>query len=257
VRVCFDGPDQTSYFDDWLLDVPVLSVMIMSVRFRWVLTAFLATILISCGKTQETAPPPPYVRDSNIPAPAITDTRPVIAAFGDSLSAGLGLETGRAYPDVLQKLLDSAGYRYHVVNMGVSGDTTTDGLERMPSLLAVKPAVVILEFGANDGLRGQPVGSMEKNLGEMIDALKRSGADILLAGMTLPRNYGPAYIHSFEKVYIDLARKYQLRSIPFLLEGVGGNPALTQPDGLHPTAEGADIVAHTVMKYLQPLLKKS
>jgi acyl-CoA thioesterase-1 len=163
---------------------------------------------------------------------------------------------GKSFPDDLQRLIDAAGYRYRVVNLGVAGDTTTDGIVRLPSVLALHPAVVILEFGANDGLRGLPVASAKKNLAEMIESLRKSGAAVLLAGMTLPRNYGPDYIHSFEQMYVELGRQYRLARIPFLLEGVGGVPELTQPDGLHPTAEGAEIVAQTVMRYLQPLLRR-
>jgi acyl-CoA thioesterase-1 len=178
----------------------------------------------------------------------------VIAAFGDSLSAGFGLDPGQSYPDDLQRLVDGAGFRYRVVNLGVSGDTTTDGVERLPSVLALKPAIVILEFGGNDGLRGQPVTSAKQNMAVMIQALQKVGAKVVLAGMTLPRNYGPDYIHSFEQMYVELANEYHLVRIPFLLEGVGGVASLTQPDGLHPTARGARIVAGTVMKYVKPLL---
>jgi len=189
-------------------------------------------------------------------APPKADTRPVIAAFGDSLSAGFGVPVGKSFPDDLQRLIDAAGFRYRVVNLGVSGDTTTDGVERLPSVLAVHPAIVILEFGGNDGLRGLPVTSARKNFAQMIEALQMAHIQILLAGMTLPRNYGPEYIHSFEQIYIDLAKQYKLARVPFLLEGVGGHPELTQPDGIHPTAEGASVVARTVMMYLQPMLHK-
>jgi acyl-CoA thioesterase-1 len=189
-------------------------------------------------------------------ASAPADTRPVIVAFGDSLSAGFGVAPGKSYPDDLQRLLDAGKYRYRVVNLGVSGDTTTDGIVRLPSVLALHPALVILEFGANDGLRGLPVASARKNLADMIQSLRMSGAQVVLAGMTLPRNYGPEYIHSFEQMYVDVAKQFRLPRIPFLLDGVGGNPDLTQPDGLHPTAEGAQIVAQTVMRYLQPLLRR-
>jgi len=179
----------------------------------------------------------------------------VIAAFGDSLSAGFGLDPGKAYPDDMQRLIDSAGFRYRVVNMGVSGDTTTDGVERLPSVVALKPAIVVLEFGGNDGLRGQPVSSAKQNMAVMTEALQKAGAQVVLAGMTLPRNYGPEYIHSFEQMYVELANQYRLVRIPFLLDGVGGVASLTQPDGLHPTAQGAEIVAGTVMKYVRPLLR--
>lgn len=180
----------------------------------------------------------------------------MIVAFGDSLSAGYGLQDGESFPDVVQSLLDQAGYQYRVVNMGVSGDTTTDGVVRLPDVLAVKPAVVLLEFGGNDGLRGLPVTTTQANLAKMTEELQRSGAKVVLAGMTLPRNYGPDYIASFEKVYLEIAKKYKTPRIPFLLEGVGGHPDLMQPDGIHPTAEGARIVAKTVMQYLAPVLRK-
>jgi acyl-CoA thioesterase-1 len=196
------------------------------------------------------------IGSSAFAAPAALDARPVIAAFGDSLSAGYGVAPGKSFPDDLQRLIDAAGFRYRVVNLGVSGDTTTDGVERLPTVLAVHPAIVILEFGGNDGLRGLPVAAARKNFVQMIETLHRAHIQILLAGMTLPRNYGPEYIHSFEQIYVDLAKQYKLARIPFLLEGVGGHPELTQPDGIHPTPEGALIVARTVMQYLQPLLRR-
>ena len=205
----------------------------------------LAALLVAAGSAQQP--------NSKVRFPA--DKRPVIAAFGDSLSAGFGVPPGKSFPDDLQRLIDAAGYRYRVVNLGVSGDTTTDGMVRLPSVLALHPALVILEFGANDGLRGQPVTSAKKNMADMIEALQKGNVQVVLAGMTLPRNYGPEYIHSFEQMYVELGKQYKLSRIPFLLDGVGGNPELTQPDGLHPTAEGAEIVARTVMRYLQPLLR--
>src|SRR5579862_6662799 len=122
-------------------------------------------------------------------------------------------------------------------------------------VVALHPEIVILEFGGNDGLRGQPVSATRDNLAAMIESLQKAGSTVVLAGITLPRNYGPDYIKQFDAVFIDLANKYKLSRIPFLLEGVGGNPTFTQPDGLHPTAEGSAIVARTVMKYLEPLLK--
>ncbi len=178
----------------------------------------------------------------------------MIAAFGNSLTAGFGADPGQSYPDFLQKDLDQRGARYHVVNCGVSGDTTTDGLERVQTVMALKPAIVILEFGGNDGLRGLPVETTRANLDQIIVALKKSGAKVVLAGMTLPPNYGPEYIHSFEAVYKDLAKKYRLALIPFLLRGVGGNPALMQRDGIHPTGEGNRTVAKNVMDVLEALL---
>jgi acyl-CoA thioesterase I len=183
------------------------------------------------------------------------DTRPVIVAFGDSLTAGYGLASGESFPDRLQKLLDQRGLRYRVVNQGISGDTTSVGAARVKQALQAKPVIVILEFGANDGLRGLPLTAMRANLSAMIDEFRKNGAKVLLAGITLPRNYGPDYIHAFEKVYSDLAREKHVAFIPFLLEGVATNPSLMQSDSLHPTAEGARRVAATVLRHLQPLLK--
>ncbi len=239
--------------------VPLLSRAHRFVRLvPWTPLIVAAIALAACGSRNEEQPEPqPSPQAPPVQAVAQVqkpDTRPAIVAFGDSLSAGFGVEPGKSFPDDVQRLLDAAGYRYRIVNLGVSGDTTTDGVERLPTVLAVHPAIVILEFGGNDGLRGLPVASTEKNLAVMTEALRKSGAKVLLAGMTLPRNYGPEYIHSFEQVYFDLAKKYRLVRIPFLLEGVGGHPDLMQPDGIHPTAEGAQIVARTVMRYLQPLL---
>ena len=184
------------------------------------------------------------------------DSRPVIVAFGDSLTAGYGVEPGKSYPDDLQRRLDTAGYKYHVVNLGVSGDTTTDGVQRLPDVLAAKPEIVILEFGGNDGLRGLPVSTTRTNLIQMTDALQKGGIRVLLAGMTLPRNYGPDYIRSFDQTYLDVASQFHLARVPFLLEGVAMHPDLIQADGIHPTAQGCDIVSSNVMKYLQTLLNK-
>lgn len=185
------------------------------------------------------------------------DSRPVIVTFGDSLSAGFGAEPGRSYPDYLQKLLDANGYRYRVMNQGVSGDTTTDGVERLGEVLAAKPAVVILELGGNDGLRGLPVAGTRANLEKMIVELQKSGARVVLAGITLPRNYGATYIQSFDRIYTDLAKQYKLTLIPFLLQGVAmSGPGLMQRDGIHPTAAGNEKVAATVFRYLTPVLKK-
>ena len=180
----------------------------------------------------------------------------MIAAFGDSLTAGFGAEPGKSFPDYVQRLIDQSGYRYRVFNAGMSGDTTSDGVERLPDMLAIKPVIVILEFGGNDGLRGLPVSTTRSNLAQMIEGVQKAGAKVLLAGMTLPRNYGPEYIASFEKVYVDLAGQYKIPRIPFLLEGVGGVPKLMQHDGIHPTSQGNATVAANVFHYLEPMLTK-
>jgi acyl-CoA thioesterase-1 len=227
--------------------------MIMAVSLRSTLLIACTVALAACGNREVPGQPVRKQFEKQVQKDQDKDTRPVIAAFGDSISAGFGVEPGKSYPDDLQRLIDAAGFRYRVVNLGVSGDTTTDGLERLPAVLAIHPAIVILEFGGNDGLRGLPVASARQNLAAIVEGLQKAGARILLAGMTLPRNYGPEYIQSFEQMYVDLSKQYRLTRVPFLLEGVGGHADLTQPDGIHPTAEGAAIVAHTVMKYLQPL----
>ena len=187
-------------------------------------------------------------------APEKADARPVIVAFGDSLTAGFGAEPGNSFPDFLQQELDRAGLAWRVVNAGVSGDTTTDGLNRVPEVLTYHPRIVILEFGGNDGLRGLPLDTTRANLDQMLAAFQKAGVEVLLAGMTLPPNYGPEYIHGFETIYTDLAAKYRVRRIPFLLEGVGAHPDLMQRDGMHPTAAGNRRVAATVMRYLKPML---
>jgi acyl-CoA thioesterase-1 len=188
--------------------------------------------------------------------PSTPDSRPVILAYGDSLTAGFGTPTGSTYPDQLQRKLDDLGYHYRVIGMGISGDTTSGGLARMRTAVETKPSIVILELGANDGLRGLPVPQMKANLEEMINAFKKTGATVIMAGMTLPKNYGPAYVTSFENAFKDLAAKYHLPLIPFFLEGVAGEPKLTLPDFIHPNAAGYKIVVDIVMKTLQPLLKK-
>ena len=192
----------------------------------------------------------------SIQSPAGRDSRPVILAFGDSLTAGYGVPNGSTYPDQLQRRLDSLGYKYRVINMGISGDTTSGGRARMQPALNVMPSIVILELGANDGLRGMPIAAMQVNLEQMITEFQNTRAKVILAGMTLPRNYGEAYVKSFEDVFRNLAMKYRLPLIPFFLEGVAGVPKYTLPDFLHPNAEGYTLVTDIVMKTLEPVLKK-
>jgi len=187
--------------------------------------------------------------------PTPNESRPVILAFGDSLTAGYGVQPVAAYPARLQRKLDTLGSKYRVVNMGISGDTTAGGRARMKAALQQKPSIVILELGANDGLRGLPVSQMQINLEQMIQDFQKAGAKVVLAGMTLPRNYGDAYVKSFEDVFRGLAKKYDLPLIPFFLEGVAGDPKYTLPDLIHPNADGYALVTDIVMKTLKPLLK--
>ena len=194
----------------------------------------------------------PAVTNATLTGPS--DHRPVIVAFGDSLSAGYGADPGKSFPDYLQKRLNQANKNYRVDNAGVSGDTTTDGIARLPGILTLKPKIVILEFGGNDGLRGMPVDTTKENLAKLILDLQGTGAKVLLAGITLPRNYGPDYIHQFDAMYVDLADAYHVKRIPFLLEGVATDPKFMQKDGIHPTGDGNKKVADTVYKYLEPML---
>jgi len=216
--------------------------------------------LLGACKPQEARPqaaPPNALPSAERQTPARPpDTRPAIVCFGDSLTAGFGVDPGKSYPDLLQQELDRRGYHYRVVNLGVSGDTTQDGLARLPLVFSEKPRIVVLEFGANDGLRGQPVSISEKTLALMIEALQKAGARVVLAGITLPPNYGPEYVHQFDAMYSDLASRYKLPLLPFLLAGVAVNTKLMQSDGLHPNAEGTRLVTKNVLSVLEPLLRK-
>ncbi len=184
------------------------------------------------------------------------DTRPVLVCFGDSLTEGHGTGPGQSYPDYLQTDLDKLHYLYRVDNQGVSGDTTKDGVARLPDVLALHPAVAVVEFGGNDGLRGLPIADTRANLDEIVGTLKRAGVRVALAGITLPPDYGEDYIRQFNETYTLTAQKYHIPMLPFLLQDVYGVPGMMQPDGIHATAKGNQIVARNVMGLLVPLLKK-
>ena len=220
---------------------------------RFCLIAAMA-LTCGCGKPETPAPKPtpPAVP---APPPAAADARSAIVCFGDSITAGFGLDAGQSFPELLQQDLDRRGLPYRVVNLGVSGDTTQDGLARIFMALAEKPAIVLLELGGNDGLRGIPLSITQANLAQMIVQFQGAGARVVLAGMSLPPNYGPAFIRKFEEVYRTLAARNQVTLIPFLLEGVGGHDELMQRDGIHPNAAGARQVEALVMRTLAPLLK--
>ncbi len=186
----------------------------------------------------------------------VSDKRPVIVAFGDSLTAGYGTNPGESYPDNLQRDLDARGYHYRVLNQGVSGNTTKDGVERLPSILALHPQVVIVAFGGNDGLRGLPITTTRDNLSTIVKALQSSGAKIVLGGITLPPNYGPDYIQQFNDTYTLLAKQFHAPLLPFLLKGVYGVPGAMQADGIHATASGNKTVADNLLPLLLPLLHR-
>jgi acyl-CoA thioesterase I len=201
-------------------------------------------------------PPDPTPPPTAVPATTVNDKRPLIVCFGDSLTAGYGADPGKSYPDYLQTDLDAKGYQYRVVNEGVSGNTTKDGLQRVDSVIAMKPALVIVEFGGNDGLRGFRIEDSRTNLDEIVGKLKAGGARIVLAGITLPPNYGPDYIKQFNDTYVLLAKKYNAPMLPFLLKNVYGVNGMMQADNTHATAEGNKIVAKNVLPLILPLLKK-
>ncbi len=189
-----------------------------------------------------------------VPTTLAGGSSPVILAFGDSLTAGFGVPDAQSYPARLQKIIIENGYPHQVVNGGVSGDTTAGGVRRIKWLMKHNPEIVILELGANDGLRGLSLKEMESNLEQIIVICKEGGAKVLLTGMKVPPNYGEEYTVEFEKIYIRLAEKHKLSLVPFLLEGVAGRREYTQPDGIHPLGSGYSIVVQTIWKYLKTLM---
>jgi acyl-CoA thioesterase-1 len=178
----------------------------------------------------------------------------VIVALGDSLTAGWGLAADEAYPARLEARLRREGYDYRVVNAGVSGDTSAGGLRRVDWVLRTRPEIVIVALGANDGLRGQSPQAMRVNLEAIVTRLQAAGAHVLLAGMRLPPNYGKETTTAFEAVFPAVARSTKVPLMPFLLDGVAADPRLNQPDGIHPTAAGQQVIADNLWLYLRPLL---
>jgi len=180
----------------------------------------------------------------------------VIVAFGDSLTAGLGVTPENSYPARLQAKLRAEGYTYRVVNAGASGDTTAGGLRRVEWALKNKPDIVIVALGANDALRAQDLVSVRANLDAIVTRFQKAGARVLLVGMEVPPNYGARYASDFRTLYAEVARKRGVAFMPFLLDGVAGDPALNQSDGIHPTVEGYRIVVDRLWPYLEPLLTR-
>jgi acyl-CoA thioesterase I len=180
----------------------------------------------------------------------------VIVALGDSLTAGLGVAPEEAYPALLEAKLRREGFDYRVVNAGVSGDTSAGGLRRLDWALRLKPDVVIVALGANDGLRGQPPAALRDNLTRIVERARTAGSRVLLAGMRVPPNYGDDYSRAFAAVYPTVARATGVPLAPFLLDGVAGDPRLNQSDGIHPTAEGQRVIAERIWPYLKPLLAR-
>jgi acyl-CoA thioesterase-1 len=189
------------------------------------------------------------------PKPAAKESHlPRVVFLGDSLTAGLGVDAAEAFPALVGELLKQQGQPVDVVNAGVSGDTTAGGLRRLDWLLKQKPDVIVVGLGGNDGLRGLDVKASEDNLRQIVQKSQQSGAHVVLLGMLIPPNYGPEYVESFRAIYPRLAKETGVELVPFLLEGVGGDPHLNQPDGIHPTAEGHRVVAQNVLPHLRKVL---
>jgi len=221
--------------------------------------ALLASLLASgCSRKQDTAQ---GVESAAAPAPVAdasadpsAPSRPKIVILGDSLTAGYGLLENQAFPSVLQQKIDAEGYRFEVENAGVSGDTTAGGLRRLDWALQGNVRVLVVALGGNDGLRGLSVADMQKNLTEIITRGRERGVMVILAGMEAPPNYGNEYAASFRRVYGEIARQQRVLLMPFLLDGVAGQPDLNQADGIHPNERGAQIVADHVWTVLRPVL---
>lgn len=226
-------------------------------RRLWVL--LLPWLLAACSdrapERPAEAPRPPAAVSPATPAdPEAPPPRPRIVAFGDSLTAGLGLVEQDSYPARLQGRIDAAGYNFEVVNAGLSGDTSAGGVRRLDWALEGDVRVIIVAFGGNDGLRGLPVAQMKDNLSAIIDRARERNVVPILAGMEAPPNFGQEYAGAFRQAFRDVALAKRVLFIPFLLKDVAGNSGLNQPDGIHPNPQGAEIVAETVWSVLQPLL---
>ena len=189
--------------------------------------------------------------------PLIAADRPILVCFGDSITAGYGLGAGESYPDALQRDLDKLGYNYKVENLGTSGATTKDAVARVHSVVSLQPAIVVVEFGGNDGLRGLPLDQTRHNLDSVLATFESAHIRVLLAGITLPPNYGAEYIHQFDQIFIDLAAKHHVVAVPMIYKDLVKEPGTIQPDGIHPTAKGSEIIASTLLAALKPLLRKS
>ena len=217
---------------------------------RSIIVLVMIAALSGCEQPREEAP----AKSS----PAESDSRQSVLFLGTSLTAGLGLEPDQAYPALLQQKIDSAGLNYRVVNAGVSGETSAGALRRVDWLFREPVSVLVVETGANDGLRGLSPDSLEANIQGIFNRAKQlqPRPRLVLLGMRMPPNYGRVYGERFQQVYREVARRNDAALVPFLLEGVGGIPRLNQSDGVHPTAEGQRRIAETVWRVLEPLLRE-
>ncbi len=217
---------------------------------RWTLGFSLA---LGCDAVEEHHPPEVAAA---APLPD-RSAQPKIVAFGDSLTAGLGIGLDEAYPAVLQEILDARGYRYEVVNAGVSGDTTAGGIRRLDWVLEGRDVeILVLALGANDGLRGLPPSEMKKNLADIIERAKARDIRLVLAGFEAPPDSQDLYLHEFVAVFPELAREHEVALLPSFLQGVAGVSELNQEDGKHPNVEGARVLAGNVFRAIEPLLSR-
>lgn len=222
--------------------------------------ALLTAASLACNRTE----PPPAASDTSEPraaqpAPASeadVDSRPRVVCLGDSLTAGFGLVESESYPSILQGKLDANELEFLVVNAGVSGDTTAGGLRRLDWALQGDVRVLVVALGGNDALRGLSVNDMRRSLSAIVERARERGVLVVVAGMQAPPNFGEEYTVAFRQAFVDVARQYHTPFIPFLLDKVAGQPSLNQPDGIHPNARGAEIVAETVWGALGPILQQ-
>jgi acyl-CoA thioesterase I len=225
-------------------------------RVTWIAIGVVALLGAGCGETERTAVERPAARSTTGAATAPAASLPRIVFLGDSLTAGYGLDKTDAVPALIQARLQDEGYRYEVVNAGVSGDTSAGGLSRLEWSLEGQVAVLVIELGANDGLRGLPVAQLKRNLTEIITRAKTRGIKVILTGMEAPPNYGAAYTAEFRQVYRDLAKEHDVTFVPFYLDGVAGDASLNIADGIHPNAAGSRIIERTIWQALEPALEK-
>ncbi len=218
----------------------------------------MSAVLVACGDKQQANGSADQPRGGQETA-AVIQSPKTILFFGNSLTAGYGLEPTEAFPSLIQKKIDSAGLNFKTVNAGVSGETSAGGKNRIDWILKTPVDIFVLELGANDGLRGIPVTETKKNLQDIIDNVKAAypQVELVMAGMQIPPNMGARYTNDFRSMYTDLAKQNNMALIPFLLEGVGGERRFNLQDGIHPNAEGAKIVADNVWVLLQEIVEKS
>ena len=229
--------------------------------------ALVAALVCGCGsqtgvrpesdRSQTGQTPVRTVRPQSDPADRPRSDRPKVVILGDSLTAGLGLPIEQAYPSLLQQRLNESKLNFEIVNAGVSGDTSAGGLSRLDWSLQGDVRVLVVALGGNDALRGLPIGDLTQNLSQIIERAQARHVTVILAGMEAPPNWGRDYIVAFHKVYPALAAQYHVAFVPFLLQNVAGTDALNQRDGIHPTAEGARMVADNVWTVLKPIAEQT